>query len=128
MRITAKNWYKNNKALTISRTRQWEQDHPEASKIMKNTISKQWMAKHPGIAAERTMKQKAKRLKRIPLWADLNSIKSFYRKSPEGHEVDHIIPLQGKHVSGLHVLNNLQYLPIKDNQIKSNKYVCSCCH
>jgi hypothetical protein len=58
----------------------------------------------------------------IPLWADLEQIKEIYRNRPEGCHVDHIIPLRGKLVSGLHVENNLQYLPAKDNLSKGNKH------
>lgn len=59
---------------------------------------------------------------RTPGWADLELISDFYRNCPKNYEVDHIVPLRGKNVSGLHVLNNLQYLPINSNRIKSNKY------
>lgn len=59
---------------------------------------------------------------KTPEWADLGAIKEFYRNCPEGMQVDHIIPLNGTNVSGLHVLENLQYLSKTDNLIKSNKH------
>jgi hypothetical protein len=36
--------------------------------------------------------------------------------------VDHIVPLQGDIVSGLHVMNNLQVIPGVDNIKKKNRY------
>ena len=62
------------------------------------------------------------KLHRIPNWADLEIVKQFYIDCPEGYEVDHIIPLQGKLVSGLHVENNLQYLTSTENRSKGCKF------
>lgn len=56
-----------------------------------------------------------------PLWADKIAIHQFYVNCPDGFHVDHIIPLHGKLVSGLHVLENLQYLPAEENLRKGNK-------
>lgn len=57
-----------------------------------------------------------------PLWADRKAIQQFYANCPPGYEVDHIVPLRGETVCGLHVLENLQYLSVQDNAAKSNKF------
>lgn len=58
----------------------------------------------------------------MPAWADREAIQRFYEQRPAGFHVDHIVPLRGKLVSGLHVLENLQYLPGLDNNKKGNRH------
>ncbi|MDA8915555.1 HNH endonuclease [bacterium] len=53
---------------------------------------------------------------------DKKVIAEFYSNCPDGYEVDHIVPLNGKNVSGLHTIDNLQYLPSSINRSKSNKF------
>ena len=65
---------------------------------------------------------KAVGLQRIMPWTDMEKISAFYAKCPEGYHVDHIVPLQGVIVSGLHVLDNLQYLTAIENIKKKNKF------
>lgn len=67
-------------------------------------------------------RRKALKLDRVPSWADLDKIKEIYNNCPEGMHVDHIVPLQGDLVSGLHVENNLQYLTATENMSKHNKF------
>jgi hypothetical protein len=64
-----------------------------------------------------------RKTKQMPLWANKDTIKQIYINKPNGCEVDHIIPLKGKLVSGLHVENNLQYLTIAENRSKHNKFI-----
>lgn len=58
-----------------------------------------------------------------PRWADLTGIREFYRKARDvGMEVDHAVPIAGKRVCGLHVLNNLQMLSRTANASKGNRH------
>lgn len=74
----------------------------------------------------KTFLEKARKLnirERTPSWSQSNLILKFYKECPEGYHVDHNLPLQGKLVSGLHVIENLQYLSIEENLKKSNKFI-----
>jgi hypothetical protein len=72
--------------------------------------------------AAREAKRRSIKLNACVKWADLNKIKNIYLNCPAGYHVDHIIPLQGKNVCGLHIENNLQYLPAIENFKKHNKF------
>lgn len=73
--------------------------------------------------AEYSMKRHAAQLKRVPSWANLEDIAFFYDYRPAGCVVDHILPLQGKLISGLHVAGNLQWLSREENSRKFNHFV-----
>ncbi len=65
-------------------------------------------------------------LKAMPKWLtseQIAQIKLMYKNCPKNHHVDHIIPIKGKTVSGLHVPWNLQYLPGNENLKKGNRFV-----
>lgn len=76
--------------------------------------------------------RKAKLKNAMPIWlteSDLLAIKCKYqlaamlsKNTGEEWHVDHIIPINGKIVSGLHVPNNLRVITAKENYLKQNKY------
>ena len=51
-----------------------------------------------------------------------DAVVAVYRNCPEGHHVDHIVPISHPLVCGLHVVANLQYLPARENMKKSNHF------
>ena len=78
-------------------------------------------------------KRKAAKIQRTPKWLNniyFERIQTQYKLAEiltklhnESWHVDHIIPLQGKLVSGLHVPNNLQVLKGSENCSKQNNFV-----
>lgn len=86
-----------------------------------NAIQRAYYARHHDKIRAEQAEHRARRMYRVPLWSEREAIKEFYKNCPEGYEVDHIYPLQGETVSGLHVLNNLQYLTRSQNRAKRNR-------
>lgn len=74
-------------------------------------------------------RRRAAEIQRSPAWANAFFISEAYdlaqrRTVATGtpHHVDHIVPLRGRTVSGLHVENNLQVIPARDNLRKGNRH------
>ena len=94
--------------------------------------TKRWRLLNSDIHAAKQRRREAAKLKRAPKWltsehrAEINNMywlaADLQKVSGEKYHVDHIVPLQGKNVSGLHVPWNLQILPADMNCKKSNTF------
>jgi hypothetical protein len=129
---TQKKYYEANKVQVLTLARDYYKANPEVRaatcrkyyKGNKEEIlarNKRWAKANPGKVNARGAKYRADRLQRTPSWADMEAIKRFYECCPSGHEVDHIIPLKGKNISGLHIAENLQWLTVSENRQKGNR-------
>lgn len=101
----------------------------DRAKHVRRTLS--YFKRNPGSDAARVAKRKADKMQRTPKWLSndhLKNIRKFYEQAQKitettgvKHHVDHIVPLRGKTVSGLHVPWNLQILTASENGKKHNK-------
>jgi len=107
------------KECSRTRSREYGRRNPEKNRAN----ARRAYRKDPKGTRVRMVRRDAAKLHRTPSWSQEELIEQFYRNCPEGYQVDHIVPLQGKLVSGLHVIENLQYLTEWENKSKGNKYL-----
>lgn len=94
--------------------------------------AKKWREENKGKKNTDTAKRRAAKLQRIPKWLtkeEKGRISCYYqlaamrtRESGFDWHVDHIVPLRGDSVSGLHVPWNLRVIPAQENMSKGNRY------
>jgi hypothetical protein len=119
---------------------EWARRNPEKRKaterksrkkhsMARREYNRQYHQRHPEKALAHCRKRQAAKLQRTPSWANEQLISAYYKEAKRLEEltgiqfhVDHIIPLQGEMVSGLHVETNLQLLPAHENIGKSNSF------
>ena len=122
-----KRWIENNPGKIRIKNALWYQQNSEHKRAHSVSYNK----KNPGIRNALSAKYRATKLFATPKWLTEQHIKQvdcYYIVAKwvesilnEPIEVDHIVPLQGENVSGLHVPWNLQLLTEKENIRKSNK-------
>ena len=115
-----KKWRKENRDKCIQYGKDYYNRNPDRMKQFWTDYSK----RNPELRAFHTAKRRAAKLQATPSWLTeehWDQIRSLYEACPKGFHVDHIIPLQGKNVRGLHVPWNLQIIPAEDNLRKSNR-------
>jgi len=103
-------WYVKNRKKSRANSRQWAKDN--AARVAANIAARD-----------------ATKILATPRWADHEKIRTLYedarRLSLEtgiGHCVDHIVPLRGRTVSGLHWEGNLQVITVLANRAKHNTF------
>ena len=92
-------------------------------------LHRMWVENNRGRKNAINAARRAAMLQATPTWADFDEISKVYmecarisKETGVPHHVDHIIPLKGKSVCGLHVAANLRIITAKENLKKSNKF------
>ncbi len=126
----SKGYYLRNKSTVDLNNKNWRKENPDSVK----TIAKRAQRKQvkSGKNAHKIAKRRASKLQATPSWLsekDQKQIKLIYtacsnvtERTGKPHHVDHIVPLQGENVCGLHVPWNLAIIPASMNLSKSNKF------
>lgn len=122
-----KKYREENKDILAERSRLYYYENKEKC----NKRSNEYRKNNPEKLSAINSKRRSVKLNATPKWLskkDLESIEElficarmFRLYTGQDYHVDHIIPLQGKNVCGLHVPWNLQVIPAKENLSKSNK-------
>lgn len=103
--------------------------NPEFMK-KRNQYKRKWKQENAAKVIASNANRRSIILRRMPPWVNINEIRRIYEECKKIsletgvlHHVDHIIPLCGKIVSGLHVPWNLQIIPACENLKKNNRFV-----
>jgi len=128
---TALAWNKANKEKHADHQRAHREKDPEVFKRKEKVYYNNKTLTNPGYYTNKTAKYDASKSNASPKWLTAEQkqeITSIYvgasklsKMTGVSHHVDHIMPLQGECVSGLHVPANLQILTETENCSKGNK-------
>jgi len=105
-----KSYYEKNKNVEAVKNSKWSKENLDKKRLY-------------------TANRRAALISATPLWVNHIAIKKIYdeaafltRVTGLKYEVDHVIPLNGKNVCGLHIASNLQVLKAEDNRKKAYKH------
>jgi hypothetical protein len=124
-----KQWATDNAVHKSEQDRQYALKHPE----QRAEARRKWREMNPSLDNALKAKNKLTRKKRVPAWLteddhwmieqayDLAALRT--KMFGVAWHVDHVIPLCGKKVSGLHVPYNLQVILGSENCRKGNRMV-----
>lgn len=132
--------FQKNKEAVYQRKKSWLERTAEIRKAkrtiyraIKKEHIREWRKRHLQERMDyyiaKTAMRRAQKLKATPSWCDQQAIRIVYAEAHRvtketglPHDVDHIVPLQGKNVCGLHVHYNLRIIPAAENRSKHNRW------
>lgn len=125
----AKVYHSTNKEENLAQFKAYYAENKPTIRKLQSEYAVGYRAAHLPQLRAHTAKRRSAKMRRTPPWADIEAIKQFHtkadrltRETGEVWEVDHIVPLQGKLVSGLHTHTNLAVLRRSENRSKGNRY------
>lgn len=111
------------KLKAVARTKAWQASNPEKVKAH----AKAARQRNPDGEVAKVQRRNAAKIQAVPSWANHDAIRRHYanaqylsKETGCMHHVDHIVPLRGKTVCGLHVEYNLRVVPHFINTRKGN--------
>ena len=122
-------YYQENKDRILKYSSEWA----KKNKNRKLKVASEWRKTKPLYLQLKAVNDRLRATKNTPSWlteSHKDHISQFYKAAHEltlfygiKYEVDHIEPIKGKTVCGLHVPWNLQILTQRDNRVKNNKLI-----
>lgn len=133
-------WYRENRKQHNKKAVDWRKANPEKAKEIwqafhhRNKEKRaaqhaEWAGRNRGKRNATSAKRKAAKLRATPKWVNWGKVRAIYRQAKRLQDftgvpmhVDHIVPLQGDNVCGLHWEGNLQILSASENIAKFNRW------
>lgn len=126
IQVNSREFYKTNREQILEQQKAYYLTNQEQIK----TYQRKYSQANPDKINAKNAKRRATKLQATPKWLTKEEhrwMELFYlivkvgKEQGQQFEVDHIVPLQGENVCGLHVPWNLQVIRKTANRIKSNK-------
>lgn len=135
-----KEWQQSNKETVNAATRRWRIQNPTSADATRRkyyttnkeiylTRTKHWRSNNKSKLRIYNTRRREQLVLATVKWANMQAIDKIYKQAVlmteqtgTQHHVDHIIPLNGKEVCGLHVEYNLQILTASENYNKNRKF------
>lgn len=142
-KLTFKKWVESNPNYRVERDKKYRENNKEKLRLRQAEFRKnnpesrrksnqKWDKNNPEHKRMIAAKRRARKLNATPHWLTEQDHKEIAKRyayatyltnlTGEDWHVDHIHPLQGKNICGLHHPDNLQVIPATENLTKSNKY------
>jgi 5-methylcytosine-specific restriction endonuclease McrA len=114
--------------MTNSRV-QYLKEYRKRNKTRINATTRAYRKRNPKLVTKYSILRQLRLIQATPKWVDLGAIyeihmqcTQFYEQTGVRYVVDHIVPLNGRNVCGLHVPWNLQIITKEENLKKGNSH------